>query len=361
MDLLHQPEPHDPGDVRPALRAKPGVAGSPAAEAVAADPEIARMTTDDLLAGIERLRRERGALILAHNYQIPEIQDLADHVGDSLELSQRAAEADVERIVFCGVRFMAETAAILAPESKVLLPDPLAGCSLAASVTPEEVRAWRAEHPGAVVVAYINTDAAVKAEVDYCCTSANALEIVRSIPEDTEILFLPDMFLGLYIERQLGRRIHLWLGECHVHAGFRPEDVAARLAETPDADLLLHPECGCVSACMYALAQGDLPADRTFVLGTGGMVRHVRQAPATRVHIVGTEVGMLHRLRREAPGHEFRALKDDAVCEYMKTITLPKLYRSLRDDVYEVTVPPDIAERARTAIDRMLAVTAPRT
>jgi quinolinate synthase len=324
---------------------------------VNADPEISAMSEVELLEGIDRLRRERDAVIIAHNYQIPAIQDLADFVGDSLELSREAAAADHERIVFCGVHFMAETAAILAPDRRVLIPDPEAGCSLASSVDVDQLRAWKAEHPGAVVVAYVNTDAAVKAEVDYCVTSANAVDIVKSIPEDREVLFLPDMFLGLYVERRTGRKLHLWLGECHVHAGIRADDLQAMLDERPEAELLLHPECGCVSQCMFALAEGDLPADRTHIVGTAGMVRHLEVSEAPVV-FVGTETGMLHRLRKQRPDKEFIPVRSDAVCEYMKTITVPKLYRALRDDVYQVTVPEEIAEAARLSIDRMVAVTA---
>jgi quinolinate synthase len=310
-----------------------------------------------LLTGIERLRRERHAVILAHNYQIPAIQDLADFVGDSLELSRRAAESDAALIVFCGVRFMAEIATILSPKARVLLPDPLAGCSLAASVTADEVRAWRADHPDGVVVSYVNTDAAVKAESDYCCTSANAVDVVRSIPAEREVLFLPDMFLGLYTEHTAGRHLDLWLGECHVHAGIRSDDVERMFDAFPESHLLLHPECGCVSACMWAMSTGEASAERTHVLGTGGMVRHARSCQAP-VDIVGTEVGLLHRLCKEAPGRVFVPLREDAICEYMKAITLPKLYRALRDDVYEVRVEPSIAARARSAIDHMIAVVA---
>jgi len=344
-------------DTTPPPRARPSVRHTSAAAAVAQDPEIASMSEADLLAGIEQLKEERDAVILAHNYQVAAIQDVADHVGDSLELSRLAAAADHERIVFCGVHFMAETAAILAPDRRVLIPDPEAGCSLAASVDVDQLRAWKEEHPGAVLVAYVNTDAAVKAEVDYCVTSANAVEIVRSIPADQEVLFLPDMFLGLYVERQVGRKLHLWLGECHVHAGIRPEDIMDRLDEHPDSELLLHPECGCVSQCMYALAEGDLPADRTTVVGTSGMMRHLETSEAP-VIFVGTETGMLHPLRKKRPDKTFIPVREDAVCEYMKTITVPKLYRALRDDVYHVTVPDDIAAKARRAIDRMVAVSA---
>jgi quinolinate synthase len=356
-EQLHQPPAHGPGDVRPAPRRKPSVRASPASAAVEADEEIRAMDEEALVDGITRLRREREALILAHNYQVPAIQDLADFVGDSLELSRRAAESDASLIVFCGVHFMAETAAILSPRARVLLPDPLAGCSLAAAVTADEVRAWRADHPDGIVVSYVNTDAAVKAESDYCCTSANAVDVVRSIPAEREVLFLPDMFLGLSVEHATGRHLDLWLGECHVHAGILAEDIEEQFAAHPDAHLLLHPECGCVSTCLRALSRGDLPADRTHVLGTGGMLRHAQVCDA-EIEVIGTEVGLLHRLRKEAPGRTFVPLRDDAICEYMKAITLPKVYRALRDVVYEVSVEPGVALRARAAIDRMLHVAA---
>jgi quinolinate synthase len=336
-------------------RLRPSVAHTAATLAVEADAELRGLGQRELLRGIERMRQDRDAVILAHNYQVPDIQDLADFVGDSLQLSQQAAATDKPLIVFCGVHFMAETAAILCPDKRVLIPDPEAGCSLAASAPAEEVRRWKAEHPGAVVVAYVNTDAVVKAEADYCCTSANAVNVVRSIPADRKVLFLPDMFLGLYIQHMAARKLELWMGECHVHAGIRSEDVCRLMAEYPDADLLLHPECGCISQCMFAVAEGDLPADRTFVLSTGGMVRHTRECRAP-VDLVGTEVGMLHRLRKESPAKTLVPLKADAICEYMKTITLPKLYRALRDDVYEVTVAEPVASRARLAIEWMMAL-----
>jgi quinolinate synthase len=337
----------------PGRKPRPSVAGSPATGAVAADPELARLSREELVARILDLKRKREAVLLAHNYQIAEIQDIADFVGDSLQLSQQAAATDAPLIVFCGVHFMAETAAILSPQKKVLIPDPLAGCSLAETVTPEQVRKWRKEHPDHVIVAYVNTSAAVKAEVDYCCTSSNAEKVIRAIPEGKEILFLPDFFLGLWLRAQTGRRIHLWMGECHVHAGIRPEDVQRQLAEHPDAHLLLHPECGCISQCLHALSDGDLPADRTHIVSTGGMVKHARSC-TSRTDLIGTEVGMLHRLHKENPTKQFVPLRADAICEYMKTITLPKLYRSLRDLVYEVRVEEPIRSRARLAIDRMM-------
>lgn len=343
------------GDGVPVDRARPSVEHTAATAAVDADAEIAAMTETQLLEAIDELRSERQAVILAHNYQIPAIQDIADFVGDSLQLSQQAASTDAPLIVFCGVHFMAETAAILAPSKTVLIPDPAAGCSLASSVTADELRQWKAEHPDAMVVSYVNTTAEVKAESDYCCTSSNAVQVLEAIPAEKEVLFLPDMFLGLYIEQMTGRKLNLWLGECHVHAGFRTEDVMDMWERYPDADLLLHPECGCVSQCLVALAEGELPDDRTHVLSTGGMVQHSRASEAS-VHIVGTETGMLHRLRKENPDKEFIPLREDAVCEYMKTITVPKLYRSLRDLEYTVTVPSHIASRARLAIERMVEI-----
>lgn len=337
------------------VKQRPSVAYTEATRAIEQDEEIRNMTEEELIDGINRLRKERNAVILSHNYQIPIVQDLADFVGDSLQLSQEAAKTDADVVVFCGVHFMAETAAIICPDKKVLIPDLEAGCSLAATVTAEQVRRWKEKHPDAIVVAYINTTAEVKAEVDYCCTSANAVKVVQSLPEDKEILFLPDMFLGLYVERMTGRKMYLWPGECHVHAGIRPEDIQGLFERYPDADLLLHPECGCISQCMFALAEGGLPADRTFIYSTSGMVRHVRQSN-TPTHLIATEVGILHRMRKEAPHKRFIPVKEDAICEYMKTITLPKLYRSLRDMVYEVTVPKDIAAKARKAIERMLEI-----
>jgi quinolinate synthase len=311
-------------------------------------------TFEEFEAEVRRLAAARNAVILAHNYQVPWIQDVADVVGDSLELSRRAAETEAEAIVFCGVHFMAETAKILSPDRTVLIPDLEAGCSLAASITADQLRAWKAEHPGAVVVSYVNTSAEVKAETDVCCTSSNAVAVVRSIPEDREILFLPDMFLGAYVEQVTGRKLIVWMGECHVHAGIGPAEIRASLEANPGAEFMVHPECGCSTACMYLSASGDAPEMR--ILSTGGMVREARRSPASRF-VVATETGILHRLRKEAPEKEFVALKETAVCEYMKTITPAKLLRSLRDGVEEVTVDPETADRARRSIERMLEVT----
>jgi len=295
------------------------------------------------------LAREQNAVILAHNYQVPEVQDVADYVGDSLGLSRQAAATDAESIVFCGVHFMAETAAILAPEKTVLIPDPDAGCSLASSITAAELRAWKAEHPGAVVVSYVNTTAEVKAESDYCCTSGNAKAVIEAIPADREILFLPDMYLGLWLERVTGRKLQIWLGECHVHAGIRPADIERWQAEAPDAELLVHPECGCAS---QAMAFGN---SRTHILSTEGMVKFAQESPRERF-VIATEVGILHRLKREVPEKRFEAVQEAAVCRFMKMITLEKLRDSLRDGKHVVTVDPAIAQRARGAIERMIAI-----
>jgi quinolinate synthase len=310
---------------------------------------------DDWARRVRRLAGERRAVILAHNYQVPWIQDVADFVGDSLALSRQAAQTDAETIVFCGVHFMAETAKILSPDKTVLLPDLGAGCSLAATITAEDVRAWKAEHPGAAVVAYVNTTAEVKAESDICCTSSNAVEVVRSIPEDREILFLPDMFLGAHVERQTGRKLQVWMGECHVHAGIGAQEMRARAEAEPDAELLIHPECGCSSAAIYLLGEGVLPAERTKVLSTGGMVREAASSPASKF-LVATETGILHQLRKANPDKIFEPINEYAVCQYMKTITPAKLLRSLEEGVFEVTVPEEIRVRAAAAVERMIAL-----
>jgi quinolinate synthase len=303
---------------------------------------------------IKRLKAEKNAVILAHNYQLPEVQDIADFIGDSLGLSQAAAKTDADIIVFCGVHFMAETASIICPEKRVLLPDLEAGCSLAATINAEQLRQWKSEHPNAVVVAYVNTTAEVKAESDYCCTSTNALKVIQAIPPDREILFLPDMFLGAYLQKVTGRKMHIWPGECHVHAGIRPRDIEMMRAAHPEADMLVHPECGCSSSYMYYQATGALKGE-VHILSTEGMVKHAQKSPA-REFVVATEVGILHRLRKEAPGKKFYPVNERAICEYMKKITLEKVLRSLQDEVYEIRVPEPTASRARRAIERMLAI-----
>ena len=313
-----------------------------------------------LQAEVRELARARHAVILAHNYQLPEVQDVADFAGDSLGLSRQAASTDAEAIVFCGVHFMAETASILSPDKTVLIPDLEAGCSLADSITADELRAWKAEHPGAVVVMYVNTSAEVKAETDYCCTSSNAVAVVEHIYRqhgpDTEILFGPDMWLGAYVEQRTGRRMHVWSGECHVHAGIRPGDIEATRAAHPGADFLIHPECGCSTSVMEYVAAGDVESEGVHMLSTGGMLDYARQARPGDTAIVATETGMLHPLRQAAPDTEFIAANEAATCRFMKMITLPKLRDSLRDLVHEVRVPEEVAVRARVPIERMVAI-----
>ena len=309
---------------------------------------------------VRALAAERGAVILAHNYQLPEVQDVADYVGDSLGLSRRAAAAEGEMIVFCGVHFMAETASILSPSKTVLIPDLDAGCSLADSIDSEQLAEWRARYPRGVVVMYVNTTAEVKALTDYCCTSSNAVDVVRHIYEtkgdDTEILFGPDMWLGAYVEKQLGRRMHVWDGECHVHAGIRPSDIESTRAAHPDADFLIHPECGCTTSVMEYVAAGDVSAEGVHMLSTGGMLKYAEGAGERREVVVATETGMLHPLRMAAPQVDFIPANAEASCKYMKMITLPKLRDSLRDGKFEVRVAQDIAARARIPIERMVAI-----
>jgi len=308
---------------------------------------------------IRRLARERGAVLLAHNYQLPAIQDVADHVGDSLALSRIAAESDADTIVFCGVHFMAETAKILAPHKTVLIPDARAGCSLADSITAEQLSAWKAEHPGAVVVSYVNTTAEVKALTDICCTSSNAVEVVESIPADREVLFLPDQFLGAHVRRVTGRdNLLVWAGECHVHAGINGTELAAQVQAHPDAELYIHPECGCATSALYLAGEGAVPAERVKILSTGGMLdaAHALPAAGSREVLVATEVGMLHQLRKAAPDVDFRAVNEKASCKYMKMITPAALLRCLVDGADEVHVDAETARRASSAVRRMIAI-----
>jgi quinolinate synthase len=313
-----------------------------------------------LQSEVRALAAERGAVILAHNYQLPEVQEVADFVGDSLGLSQQAARTDAEVIAFCGVHFMAETASILSPDKTVLLPDPDAGCSLADSITADQLRAWKASHPGALAVMYVNTTADVKAETDYCVTSANAVAVVEHIyrehGDDTEILFGPDMFLGAYVEKVTGRPMHVWDGECHVHAGIRPRDISAMRDAHPGADFLIHPECGCSTSVMEYVAAGDVSADGVHMLSTGGMLGYAESAPSGTTAIVATEVGMLHPLQMARPDVDFVAANEAASCRFMKMITLPKLRDALREMAPEVKVSAAVAERARLPIERMVAI-----
>lgn len=308
---------------------------------------------------VRELARKRDAVVLAHNYQLPEIQDVAHHTGDSLALSRIAAQSPASTIVFCGVHFMAETAKILAPEKTVLIPDAAAGCSLADSINADQLREWKREHPGAVVVSYVNTTAEVKAETDVCCTSSNAVEVVRSIPADREVLFLPDQFLGAHVRRITGREnLHVWAGECHVHAGINGAELTARADENPEADLFIHPECGCATSALYLAGAGAVAPERVKILSTGGMLDAARSTSAKSV-LVATEVGMLHQLRRAAPEVDFRAVNDRASCHYMKMITPAKLLRALREGRDEVHVDPALAARGRSAVERMITIGQP--
>ncbi|MEK7240980.1 MAG: quinolinate synthase NadA [Gemmatimonadota bacterium] len=309
-----------------------------------------------LVEEIRSLASRRRAVILAHNYERPEVQDLADFVGDSLGLSREAARTEADVIVFCGVHFMAETAAILSPLKTVLLPDLAAGCSLAATINAEQLRDWKAEHPGAVVVSYVNTTAEVKAESDYCCTSGNAVEVVNAIPADREILFLPDMFLGAHVRRLTGRQnIHVWMGECHVHAGIDPENIRLQRSLHPGAEFLIHPECGCATSVVEAVSAGDVDPRGVHILSTEGMIKRPAVSEAS-TFIVATEVGILHRLRRAYPGKEFFAANERASCAYMKVTTLPKVRDALLHLQHRITVPAEIAARASLAIERMVAI-----
>ena len=325
-----------------------------------ATPALSPSDLTRMQAEVRALAEERHAVILAHNYQVPEVQEVAHFVGDSLGLSRKAADTDADVIAFCGVHFMAETASILSPGKTVLLPDLDAGCSLADSITGDQLRAWKAKHPGAVVVMYVNTTAEVKAETHYCCTSSNAVSVVEHIyrehGHDTEILFGPDMWLGAYVERVTGRRMHVWDGECHVHAGIRPRDISDVRAEHPDAEFLIHPECGCTTQVMEYVASGDVDSGHTHMLSTGGMLNFARESDAEEF-IVATETGMLHPLSLENPGKSFIPANRAAVCRYMKMITLPKLRDALRDLAPVVKVDPGLAERARVPIERMVEIT----
>ena len=323
---------------------------------IGAEPPLSAEEQARLSREVREMARERKAVILAHNYQVPEVQDVADYVGDSLGLAREAARTDSKVIVMCGVYFMAETAKILNMEKTVLIPDPTAGCSLADSITADQVRAWKAEHPGAVVVSYVNTTAAVKAESDYCVTSGNAEAIVRSIPSWQKILFLPDFFLGTWLKTTLGRdNMEIWMGECHVHAGIRPDELEASRKAHSDADLLVHPECGCSSQYVFGKQTGMLSQDSTYILSTEGMVTHAKKSPKD-LFLVATEVGILHRLEKEIPDKRFLAADRAAVCSYMKQITLRKLHRTLSEMSPAVEIDTAMADKARLSIDRMLAV-----
>jgi quinolinate synthase len=301
------------------------------------------------------LKKEKNAVILAHNYQLPEVQDVADFIGDSLALSRNAAQTDADNIIFCGVHFMAETASIICPDKKVFIPDLQAGCSLSSTINAEELKSWIAEHPNAVVVSYVNTTAEVKALSDYCCTSSNAVKVVNSIPENREILFLPDMFLGSYVAEVTKRtNMYIWPGECHVHAGIKAEDINKMLITCNDADFLVHPECSCTSSTLYHTATGEL-VKKGHILSTEGMMKHAKTSDAKKF-VIATETGILYRMKKENPDKIFLPIKQDAICKYMKKINLEKVHNSLVNDIYEVKVPANIAQKAKVAIDRMLMI-----
>jgi len=305
---------------------------------------------------ILKLKKEKDVIILAHNYQIPDVQDVADFTGDSLGLSRQAAKVEQKTILFCGVRFMAETAAIISPEKKVLLPDLEAGCSLSDSITVDELQNWKKQHPDAIVVGYVNTTAEIKAELDYCCTSSNAVNVVKAIPEDKEILFLPDMFLGSYVAKMTGRKnMRIWAGECHVHAGITPEDITKKLDSMKDAEFVIHPECGCTTSFMYDVADGSFDDKKVSILSTDGMLKHVNKSKSKNF-VVATETGILYRMRKDNPTKTFIPASDKAECQYMKMITLEKVYDALVNEKYLITVPKEIADKARLAIDRMLEI-----
>lgn len=309
--------------------------------------------TKEKIDKILELKERKNALILAHNYQIPEIQDIADFVGDSLGLSQKAKEADKPLIVFCGVLFMAETAKILNPDKKVLIPDMEAGCSLVNSVTLSDLKEWKKKHKDAVVVGYINTSAEIKAECDYICTSSNAVKVVEAIPKDKEILFLPDMFLGFYVQAKTKRKnIHIWPGECHVHATIKLEDIKRAHSEHREAELLIHPECGCSTSCMFLVQDGTIKGE---ILSTSGMIKYAKNSNYEEF-VVATEIGILHPLRKSLPNKRFYSVSENAICEYMKKITIDKLLRSLEEEIYEVIVPEEIIGKARKGIERMLSI-----
>jgi len=310
------------------------------------------MLKDEVL----RLKKEKDIVILAHNYQIPEVQDVADFVGDSLGLSRQAAKVKQKTILFCGVHFMAETAAIVSPDKRVLIPDLEAGCSLSDSITVDQLRNWKQEHPNAISVGYVNTTAEIKSELDYCCTSSNAVNVVNAIPREKEILFLPDMFLGSYVAKITGRKnMQIWAGECHVHAGITPDHVEKKLAELKNAEFVIHPECSCTTPMMHDVASGRYKNHQVQILSTEGMMNQVSKSDSQQF-VVATETGILYRMRQQNPEKTFIPASENAECEYMKMITLDKVYRSLYDEKYEVKVPKKIAEKASLAIERMLSI-----
>lgn len=299
---------------------------------------------NQLIEKIRKLKQKHNAVILAHNYQNPEIQDLADFTGDSLGLSIKAAETDADVIVFCGVKFMAETAVILSPQKTVLLPDENAGCPLADMITADQLRQLKQKNPDALVVCYVNSSAEVKAESDYCCTSANAVEIVDSLPKDKQIIFVPDQNLGQFVGEKTGRDLLLWPGYCHVHVVITEDDIINAKEKHPDAVVMAHPECN-----------ESVKAVSDQLLSTGQMLRFVANSETKRF-IIATEIGIIHALKKQNPGAEFIPATKRAVCPNMKRITLEKILWSLQDLQYKVTVPQDIRIKAKKAIDMMVEI-----
>ena len=305
---------------------------------------------------ILKLKGEKDVVILAHNYQIPEVQDIADFVGDSLGLARQAAKTNHKTILFCGVHFMAETAAIISPEKKVLIPDLEAGCSLSDSITVEQLRKWKKEHPNSITVGYVNTTAEIKSELDYCCTSSNAVNVVKAISSEKDVLFLPDMFLGSYVAKMTGRKnMFIWAGECHVHAGITPSDIDRKLESMANAEFLVHPECSCTSPMLYDIASGSYKNRQVQVLSTEGMMNYAKNSSSSEF-VVATETGILYRMKQQNPEKTFVPASDKAECQYMKMITLDKVYDSLVNEKYQVKVPKNIALKAKLAIDRMLSI-----
>jgi quinolinate synthase len=298
----------------------------------------------ELLEKIQRLRQQRKAVILVHNYQPGEVQDIADFVGDSLRLSREAAQTDAETIVFCGVHFMAETAAILSPEKTILLPEKHAGCPMADMITAEQLQQLKDKHPDALVVSYVNTTAEVKALSDYCCTSGNAVELVSSLGADKEIIFVPDKYLGQHVIDKTGRDMILWPGYCPTHVIISADDIEKAKQEHPDAVVMAHPEC-----------TEDVRGRADELLSTSGMLNFARKSEA-KGFIVATETGIIYTLKKQNPDKEFYCATDNAICPNMKKITLEKVAWALEDMEYKITVPEDISSKAKAALDRMLAV-----
>ena len=305
---------------------------------------------------ILKLKEEKDVVILAHNYQIPDVQDVADFVGDSLGLARQAAKTNHKTILFCGVHFMAETAAIISPEKKVIIPDLEAGCSLSDSITIDQLKKWKKDHPGAITVGYVNTTAEIKSELDYCCTSSNAVNVVKAIPSTQDVLFLPDMFLGSYVAKMTGRKnMYIWAGECHVHAGITSSDIDKKLESMTNAEFLVHPECSCTSPMLYDIASGNYKNRQVQVLSTEGMMNYARNSSSSEF-VVATETGILYRMKQQNPTKTFVPASEKAECQYMKMITLDKVYNSLLNEKFEVKVPRNIASKARLAIDRMVSI-----